>query len=188
MTLKVRKVAVSLDKTLIEGVKALEKPWVIATAAAAVENPYAGVYQQDLSPMVEEFCKPVADMLIDEIRKATGWDLTQAEALGKAAGTGLDGEIEHGSAIIHHKKFGNTGREAVNGTAPMVGAELRIPAGATLWIPLKHKNDHLVRSHHMSTSITVLDAPRANEILVAISIAMAGRPLARLGSPSGDKV
>ncbi len=186
--MKIRKVAVYLDTTMIEGEKVLDRPWTLATAAAVLENPYVGTYQHDLSPMVEEYCQPISEMLLDRIRQATGWDLTQAEALGKAAGTGLDGEIEHGSAIIHHKKFGNTGRTAVNGTAPMVGAELRIPAGATLWVPLKHKNDHLIRSHHMSTSISVLDAPRPNELLIAISVAMSGRPLARLGNPAQDKV
>ncbi len=186
--LKIRKVVVSIDSTLIEGEKQLDAPWTVATAAAVVNNPYVGVYQHDLSPMVDEYCQPVAELLMDKIRQATGWDLSQAEALGKAAGTGLDGEIEHGSAIIHSRLFGNVGRNTLNGTAPMVGAELRIPAGTTLWIPLKHKNDHLMRSHHMSTSVTVLDAPRANEILVAISVAMSGRPLSRLGTPSQDKV
>lgn len=186
--MRIRKMVVSLDKTIREGVKVLDKPWILATAAAAIENPYVGVYQHDLTPLVEEYCQPLSEMLMDEIRKATGWDLTECEALGKAAGTGLDGEIEHGSAIIHNRKFGNTGRNALAGTAPMVGAELRMPAGATLWIPLKHKNDHLIRSHHMSTSINVLDAPRVNEILVAISVAKSSRPLARIGNPAQDGV
>jgi hypothetical protein len=185
--MKIRKILVSLDTTVIEGEKEVTEPWTVATAAALIANPYVGVYQHDLNPLVEEYCKPLSDLLIAEIRKATGWNLTQCEALGKAAGIGLDGEIEHGSAIIHNRKFGNTGREAVNGTAPMVGAELRIPAGATLWIPMKHKNDHLIRSHHMCTSITVLDGPRANEIMIAIAVAQGSRPLSRLSDPKADR-
>jgi hypothetical protein len=186
--MKIRKVAVSIDKTMIEGVKILTQPWVLASSAALMANPYVGVYQHDLSAIVDEYCKGLANLLLDEIRKSTGWNLLECESIGKAAGIGLDGELEHGSAIIHHRKFGNAGREAVNGMAPLVGAELRIPPGAVLWIPLKHKDDHLIRSHHMTTSIGILDGPRADEIMVALAIARSGRPLARIGNPQQDKV
>lgn len=188
LELKIRKVVVSIDSTLWEGEKKLETPWTLATAAAVVKNPYVGVYQQDLSDMVDSYCTPVADLLLNKIREATGWDLKDCEAVGKAAATGLAGELEHGSAIIHSRQFGNPCREAVGGTAPLVGAELRVAPGSTIWIPLKHKNDHLVRSHHMSTSISILDAPAADEIVVAVSVCKSGRPLARIGSPKTDKV
>ncbi len=186
--MEIRKIVVSLDKTVTEGVKKLDEPWILATAAAVIKNPYVGVYQQDLSPLVDEYCSPLSNLLVDEIRKATGWDLKECEAVGKAAATGLDAEIEHGSAIIHHRKFGNTCREAVGGTAPLVGAELRVAPGSIIWIPLKHKDDHLIRSHHMSTSICIPDAPGADEIVVVVSIARSGRPLARLGNPHQDNV
>ena len=185
---KVRKIVVSIDSTMIEAGQELEKPWIIATAAAVVNNPYAGRYQDDLTEMVDSYCTPMATLLLDKIREATGWDLTECEAVGKAAGTGLNGEIENGSAIIHSRQFGNPVRDAVAGTAPLTGAELRIPAGATIWIPLKHRNDHLVRSHHMTTSISILDAPKPDEIVVAVSVCKTGRPLSRLGMPSSDKV
>ena len=86
-----------------------------------------------------------------------------AEGMGKGALVGLDGEVEHGSAIIHNLRFGNLVREAVKGTALIPSAEKRAGAGATLDVPIKHKDDHKVRSHHQTLEVRIPDAPRDDE-------------------------
>jgi hypothetical protein len=58
--------------------------------------------------------------------------------------------------------------------------EKRAAAGATLDVPLKHIEDHKVRSHHLTFEFRIGDAPRPDEILVAIACSSGGRPHARL--------
>jgi hypothetical protein len=185
---KVRKIVTFIDKTLIEGEKELQTPWIIATAAAVIEDPYASKYQEDLTPLIETYSTFLSELLSSEIEKATGWDLKTAEGVGKAAGVGLNIEIEHGCAIVHNLKFGTPIRKKMNGMEGLVSTEYRMAPGGAIVVPLKHKDDHKLRGHHMSVTFSIPDAPRENEIVIALSIANTGRPFARIGSPSTDVV
>jgi hypothetical protein len=101
---------------------------------------------------------------------------------------GEDGEIEHGSAIIHTLRFGNPFRKLANGTALLPSAEKRGACGASLDIAMKHKDDPTIRSHHWTFEVRVPDAPRADEIVVVCAVAGGGRPNARIGSgPEEDE-
>lgn len=102
------------------------------------------------------------------------------EAYGKAAIVGLDGETEHGSALIHTLKFGNHFRDATAATTLLPAVEKRAGAGAVFDIPLKHITDATIRSHHQTMEVRIPDAPRAGEIVVALAAAAQGRPQARL--------
>ena len=53
--------------------------------------------------------------------------------------------------------------------------------GTRLDIPITHINASYVRSHFDAIEVRVPDAPRANEIVVAIAVTDSGRPLARVG-------
>ena len=53
--------------------------------------------------------------------------------------------------------------------------------GRALDIPLGHKDAAFVRSHFDAMEARVSDAPRANEIVVAVVVSDSGRPLARVG-------
>ena len=46
---------------------------------------------------------------------------------------------------------------------------------------LGHKEAAYVRSHFDGMEVRINDAPKANEILVAIAVATSGRPLPRVG-------
>ena len=104
------------------------------------------------------------------------------EAYGKAALVGLDGEVEHGSAIIHNLLFGNRFRDPAGGTELLPAAEKVGAYGSAIDIPLKHKLDAKTRSHHQTFTFRVDDAPLPREILVACIASNAGRPLARLAT------
>jgi hypothetical protein len=184
----VRKIVTWIDQTLAEGVKEVPTPWIVATAAAVIEDPYASKYQEDLSPLIDTYSAYLSELLSGEIEKATGWDLRSAEGVGKAAAVGLNVEIEHGCAIVHHLKFGNPIRKKMNGREGLVSTEYRIAPGGAITVPLKHKDDHKIRSHHMSVMFSIPDAPREHEIVIALSIANTGRPFARIGNPSTDVV
>jgi len=105
----------------------------------------------------------------------------EAEAYGKGALVGIDGEVEHGSAIIHNLRFGDRVREPVAGTSLLPSAEKRGPPGAPLDLAIKHKTDHRVRSHHQTFEVRIPDAPGPDEIVIWVALASSGRPQSRLG-------
>ena len=53
--------------------------------------------------------------------------------------------------------------------------------GATIDVPLGHKDAAFVRSHFDAIEARLGDAPRAAEILVAVAVTDSGRPLPRVG-------
>ena len=107
MSLQVRKVVSYVEKTLIEGGRAAERPLVMIVAAAVIRNPWAGLpFQEDLRPAILEAAPPLGELLVAEILRQAG-SADNIEAYGKAAVVGTAGEVEHASALIHTLRFGN---------------------------------------------------------------------------------
>lgn len=174
-----RKVVTVVEDVVREGGEPVEPPTRLVAAGAVVENPFAGRYVGDLEPLIEQYCEPLGELLTARALELLGG---AAEGVGKGALVGLDGDVEHGSAIIHNLRFGNKVRDAIEGTALLPAAEKRGVAGASLDIAVKHKDDHTVRSHHQTFEVRIPDAPRADEIVIWLALATAGRPHARLGA------
>ena len=78
-------------------------------------------------------------------------------------------------------------REVGKGAALVPSSKKRGSMGDTLDIPLGHKDAAYIRTHFDSMEVRVNDAPRANEILVAIAITDSGRPLSRVGGAKGRR-
>lgn len=173
----VRKLVTVVEEVRADGGRAVDPPLRLAAAGAVVVNPLAGRFVQDLSPLIDEYCEPLGRLLVERALDALGGP---AEAFGKGALVGLDGEVEHGSAILHNLRFGNPVRDAVEGTSLLPSAEKCGPAGARLDLALKHISDHTVRSHHQTLDVCVADAPRPGEIVIWVALASGGRPQARL--------
>ena len=99
----------------------------------------------------------------------------------KAAIVGEAGELEHAAAILH-PKLGAPLRAAVEkGAALVPSAKKRGGMGTTIDVPLGHKDAAFVRSHFDAMEARVSDAPRAQEIVVAVVVTDSGRPLPRIG-------
>ena len=64
----------------------------------------------------------------------------------------------------------------------------RGPAGATLDVPLVHREANLVRSHFDAMKVSVPDAPRNDELVIVAVFATDGRPQARLGGLTKDDI
>ncbi len=109
-----------------------------------------------------------------------------AEAFGKAAIVGVDGEIEHGSALIHTLHFGNIFREAVKAKSYLSFTNTRGGPNTPLAIPMMDKNEPGRRSHYLTIQFAITDAPRADEIVLAIAVANGGRPHHRIGDRFQD--
>lgn len=180
----IRKIVTYREDVLIEGFRPAARPWVMAAAAAVVTNPWSGRYVEDLKPEIQAY-GPVLGALLTE--RITGLlDGAGIEAFGKAAIVGLDGEIEHASGLIHTLRFGNHFREAVGASSYLAFTNIRGAANAPIQIPLMDKNDAGRRSHYLTVHFAVPDAPRADEIVVALGAATGGRPHHRIGDRYQD--
>ncbi|EAP76165.1 amino acid synthesis family protein [Roseovarius nubinhibens] len=180
MKAKIRKTAVFVEETHIEGGREISPATRKAVAAAVIENPYAGEYVEDLS-LLMEVGEELGALLGEKCVKALGIRPEQAESYGKAAMVGENGELEHAAAILH-PKMGAPLRKAVEkGAALVPSSKKRGGMGQDLDVPLGHKDAAYVRSHFDGIEIRISDAPRANEILVAIAVTDSGRPLPRVG-------
>lgn len=180
MTLEIRKIVSFEEETLIEGFKAADKPLRMFAVAAVIKNPWAGRYVEDLKPIVLDYGPQLGKLLTDRICELAG-GADKIEAFGKAALVGLNGEIEHASALIHTLHFGNFYREAVDAKSFLSFTNTRGPANAPISVPMMDKNDGGKRSHYLTLQFNINDAPGADEVVVVLGGASGGRPHHRIG-------
>lgn len=186
MTLSIRKLFTSTETTLIEGGKSAPRPQRFFTAAAVLTNPWIGQgFVEDLQPKIQEIAPELGALLTSEILKLCG-DADAVEAYGKAVVVGLDGEIEHGSGLIHTLRFGNNYRKAMNARSFLASTNIRATAGCQISMPLANKHDEGQREHFMTVQFSIADAPNADEILIALGAADSGRPHHRIGDRYQD--
>lgn len=187
MSAKIRKIVTIVDEVHSEMGRPVDPPALRAAALAVIENPFAGRYEADLSPLIE-IGEELGDLLGRRAVAALGIPGEAVQGYGKAAAVGEDGELEHAAAILH-PKLGAPFRKLI-GKAPALipSSKKRGSLGVVLDIPLGHKAGAYVRSHFDGMEVRVSDAPRAGEILVAVAVTSAGRPLPRVGGLTHDEV
>jgi hypothetical protein len=180
MSAKIRKLVIQVEETRSEMGKEIAPPVRRAAAIAVIENPFAGKYVEDLTPLMD-IGEELGDLLGRRAVAALGIKPGEAESYGKAAIVGDAGELEHAAAILH-PKLGKPLRAAVEkGAALVPSAKKRAGIGAPIDVPLGHKDAAFVRSHFDAMEVRVSDAPRSNEILVVVAVTDSGRPLPRIG-------
>jgi hypothetical protein len=186
MSANIRKIATWVEEVHTEAGRAISPPTRKAVAAAVIENPFAGQYVEDLSDLMEIGAE-LGGLLGAKAVAALGVEPAAIESYGKAALVGENGELEHAAALLH-PKMGAPLRNAVEkGAALVPSSKKRGGPGQDLDIPLGHKDAAYVRSHFDGIEVRLNDAPRANEILVAIAVADSGRPLPRVGGLTHDE-
>ncbi|AEG07158.1 amino acid synthesis family protein (plasmid) [Sinorhizobium meliloti WSM1022] len=186
MPVQIRKTLLQMETTLIEGGKAAPQPLKLFSAVAVVKNPWVGHgFVEDLRPEIHRAAPVLGELLTRMIIDAVG-SAEAVEAYGKAAVVGIDGEIEHASALIHTLRFGNHYRQAVGAKSYLAFCNTRGPANAPIMIPLMDKNDEGRRSHYLTIQTAVPDAPAADEIVVALGASTGGRPHHRIGDRYED--
>ena len=180
MTANIRKLVIQVDETRKEMGKTIEPPTRRAVAIAVIENPYAGRYSESLDDLIA-IGEELGALLGQKAVAALGIEPGQAQSYGKAAIVGEAGELEHAAAILH-PKLGAPLRVAVEkGAALVPSSKKRGTLGTAIDVPLGHKDAAFVRSHFDAIEARVSDAPRANEIVVAVAVTDSGRPLPRIG-------
>ena len=180
MNAAIRKLVVQVDEIRIEMGRSIEPATRRAVAIAVIANPFAGRYSDDLEPL-SVIGEELGQLLGAKCVAALGIRPEQAQSYGKAAIVGEAGELEHAAAILH-PKLGSTLRREVSSGAALVPSSKKMGGlGTAIDVPLGHKDAAFVRSHFDAVEARVSDAPRANEIVVAIAVTDSGRPLARVG-------
>jgi hypothetical protein len=180
MKAKIRKIVTFVDETLSEQGKAVTPPIRRAATVAVIENPYASAYQEDLALLID-IGEELGGFLAERAVAALGIPGASVESYGKAAAVGENGELEHAAAILH-PKLGTPFRKVLGkGAALIPSSKKRGSMGVVLDVPLGHKDAAYVRSHFDGMEVRVNDAPRANEIMVAVAVTSGGRPLPRVG-------
>jgi Amino acid synthesis len=187
MKASIRKMATFLEETRTEMGRVVDPPTRRAAAVAVIENPYAGKYVEDLSELML-IGEELGELLTLRAVAALGIPGTAVESYGKAAAVGENGELEHAAAILHPKLGAPVRKVLGKGAALIPSSKKRGGLGVALDIPLGHKDAAFVRSHFDGMEVSINDAPRANEIMVAIAVADSGRPLPRVGGLTKDQI
>jgi len=177
---KIRKIVSFIDETHQEMGKTISPPTRRAAAVAVIENPFAGQYSEDLEELMV-IGEELGGMLGEKCVELLGIEPSAAESYGKSAMVGENGELEHAAAILH-PRLGKPLRAAVEKGAALVASSKKMGSmGQVLDVPLGHKDAAYVRSHFDGMEVSINDAPRANEIMVAVAVTDSGRPLPRVG-------
>jgi hypothetical protein len=183
----IRKIAVFVEETHTEMGHKVDPPTRRAAAVAVIDNPYAGKYVEDLSELMT-IGEELGELLTQRAVTALGIPANKAESYGKAAAVGENGELEHAAAILHPKLGAPVRKVLGKGAALIPSSKKRGGLGVVLDIPLGHKDAAFVRSHFDGMEVRLNDAPRANEIMVAVAITDSGRPLPRVGGLTKDQI
>lgn len=182
----IRRIVSSCEELTSELGTPVARPVRRGAVAVAVRNPWAGRgIVPDLQPEVEELAPLLAREIADRLTAMLGGSGAVA-SFGKAALVGLDGEAEHGDALIHTPYFGNVLRELLDGTSIIAFSEERAAAGATVTVPMWHKTEAATRSHYTATQIRVPDGPRPDELVITAAASTGPRPNARIGDRLTD--
>jgi Amino acid synthesis len=155
-----------------------DKPNLRAAAAAVVSNPFAGRFVQDLSELFD-LGASLGDRLVGQLTELLGAPVV---SYGKAAIVGVNGEFEHGGALLH-PKLGKPMRAAIGGGKAVIPSNVKVaPAGTPIDVPLGHKDESWSFDHFDTMIIALPDSPRPDELVMIIAMAAGGRVHPRCGS------
>ncbi|WP_421695842.1 amino acid synthesis family protein [Aestuariivirga sp.] len=183
---KVRKFLVSVEEIYHEGGPVAEVPPRRGVVLAVIENPYAGAFHADILPFMEDL-KPLGLEMARKLLAALGVDPAAIEGYGKGSITGEAGELEH--AALWHAPGGYSMREVLGGAKAIVPSTKKVGGpGTRLDVPVTHVNASYVRSHFDAIEVGITDAPRANEMVLALVMTTGPRVHARSGGLAADDV
>ena len=174
-----------VDEVGSEAGQTVDPPLRKVAAVAVIDNPFAGRFERDLSPLTDasaEIGRRICAAAISLLKPY------KPESYGKAAIIGMNGEQEHGVAMLT-TVFGNVMRDAAGGGKAWISSlTKRAAPGATIDIPLAHKDALYVRSHYDGVTITLPDAPLPNELAIIVGFANRGRPNHRVGGLAANEI
>jgi hypothetical protein len=183
---RIRLITASVHQTLAEAGAPVDPPTTVATAALAVHNPLAGRGRVDDLSELEGLGREAAALLVDRALAAlasVGLSAADVRGYGKGAIVGIEGDREHTAAVLH-PRFGAPVRAAIGGGADIIpGAKKVAGPGAVITMPIGNKDDRWVFDDMDAVDVSLPDAPRPDEIVIALALSVGGRPNARVRKP-----
>jgi hypothetical protein len=179
MDIQVRKYHSTVEEIFHEGGARADRPLRRAAVLAAIHNPYAGRYVDDILPLMEAL-KGLGVEMAGRLVTLLGGDPKVVEGYGKGAIVGALGELEHGA--LWHAPGGYAMRHVLGGAKAIVPSTKKVGGpGCRLDVPVTHINASYVRSHFDAIEVGIPDAPRESEIVVALVMTTGPRIHARVG-------
>jgi Amino acid synthesis len=184
--LVIRKTLISIEEIFHEGGPAGPHPLKRGIALAVIRNPFAGRYVEEIQGFMEDL-KPLGLRMATDVIKALGGNPKAIEGYGKGAIVGAGGEIEHGA--LWHVPGGYAMREALGGAKAIVPSTKKVGGpGTRLDVPVTHINASYVRSHFDAVEVGLADAPRADEMVLALVMTTGPRIHARVGGLKASEI
>ena len=181
-----RKRVLILEEIFHEGGPIAATPPQRGAILAVIQNPFAGRYEEDIAGFMDDL-KPLGLMMASQLVDALGGDPTLVEGYGKGAIVGAAGELEHGA--LWHVPGGYAMREVLGGAKAIVPSTKKVRGpGTRLEVPVTHINASYVRSHFDAMEIGISDAPRADEIVLALVMTTGPRVHARVGGLATSEI
>jgi hypothetical protein len=183
---EIRKRLISVEEIFHEGGPRANKPLRRVVGLAVIKNPFAGRYVEEIAGFMEEL-RPIGLELARDMVKALGGDRSIVEGYGKGIIVGAAGEVEHGA--LWHAPGGYAMREMLGDTKAIVPSSKKVGGlGARLDVPVTHINASYVRSHFDAIEVGLPDAPRADEMLVALVMTTGARIHNRAGGLKASEI
>ncbi len=181
-----RKLATFLEEVHHEGGPPAATPLLRAAAIAVIQNPFAGLYVEDIQPFMEPL-KPLGLMMAQRLIDMLGGDPAVVQGYGKGAIIGTSGEIEHGA--LWHAPGGYAMRELLGDAMAIVPSTKKVGGpGTRLDVPVTHINASYVRSHFDSIEVGLNDAPRADEMALVLVMTTGARIHNRAGGLAAEDI
>jgi hypothetical protein len=182
-----RIISAAVHQTLIEAGAPVDPPTTVATAAIAVRNPLAGRGRVEDLAELEALGREAAGLLVERALAAlaaVGIGPAEVSGYGKGAIVGIDGDREHTAAVLH-PRFGAPVRAAIGGGADIIPGTKKVAGpGAVITMPIGNKDDRWVFDDMDAVEVAIADAPRPDEIVIALALSAGGRPNARVRKPA----
>ena len=183
---QVRKRLIAVEEIFHEGGPVSRVPLRRASCLVVIRNPFAGTHVEEIAGFMDDL-KPLGLDMAKALVSALGGDLKSVEGYGKGAIVGSSGELEHGA--LWHVPGGYAMREVLGGAKAIVASTKKVGGpGTRLDVPITHINASYVRSHFDAMEVGLADAPRADEILLALVMTTGARVHARVGGLKASEI
>ncbi len=173
-----RKTVTTCEEIFHEGGPVAKTPPKRAAVLSIIHNPFAGRYEPDIQGFMEDL-KPLGLQMARQLLDMLG-GADNIQGYGKGALIGAAGELEHGA--LWHAPGGYAMRQLLGTANAIVPSAKKVGAvGARLDVPITHINAAYVRSHFDSMELGCNDAPRADEMMLALVMTTGARVHSRSG-------
>lgn len=182
----IRKRLTLVEEIFHEGGTPAKQPLRRGAVLCVIRNPFAGRYVEDIARFMDDLT-PLGVAMAGSLLKALGGDAKAIQGYGKGAIIGAAGELEHGA--LWHVPGGYAMREILGEAKAIVPSAKKVGGpGTRLDVPVTHVNASYVRSHFDAMEVGIPDAPRADELLLALVMTTGSRIHARVGGLKADQI